>query len=101
MDLVKLFKFLKHECNTSEDLTIQSTSAVSYYTCCCFKKNLNFFFKFWRAFFRFFARKKNYFKMAPAETKRQDYLSWDDYFMGVAFLSAMRSKDPRTQVGAW
>jgi deoxycytidylate deaminase len=32
--------------------------------------------------------------------KREDYLSWDDYFMGVAFLSAMRSKDPSTQVGA-
>ncbi|KUF98559.1 E3 ubiquitin ligase complex SCF subunit scon-3 [Phytophthora nicotianae] len=24
--------------------------------------------------------------------KRSDYLSWDDYFMSVAFLSAMRSK---------
>lgn len=33
-------------------------------------------------------------------TKREDYISWDDYFMGVAFLSAMRSKDPSTQVGA-
>eukprot|EP00581_Thalassiosira_minuscula_P001663 CAMPEP_0183740674 /NCGR_PEP_ID=MMETSP0737-20130205/60215_1 /TAXON_ID=385413 /ORGANISM="Thalassiosira miniscula, Strain CCMP1093" /LENGTH=421 /DNA_ID=CAMNT_0025975801 /DNA_START=168 /DNA_END=1430 /DNA_ORIENTATION=- len=32
--------------------------------------------------------------------KRADYLSWDDYFMGVAFLSAQRSKDPNTQVGA-
>ncbi|KAE8901279.1 hypothetical protein PF005_g25883 [Phytophthora fragariae] len=32
--------------------------------------------------------------------KRSDYLSWDDYFMSVAFLSAMRSKDPSTQVGA-
>ncbi|OQR89571.1 deoxycytidylate deaminase [Thraustotheca clavata] len=32
--------------------------------------------------------------------KRTDYLSWDDYFMSVAFLSAMRSKDPSTQVGA-
>ena len=33
-------------------------------------------------------------------TKRQDYISWDEYFMGVAMLSAMRSKDPNTQVGA-
>ncbi|CAB1117972.1 unnamed protein product [Ectocarpus sp. CCAP 1310/34] len=33
--------------------------------------------------------------------KRIDYLVWDDYFMSVAFLSAMRSKDPSTQVGAW
>jgi len=32
--------------------------------------------------------------------KRTDYLSWDDYFMGVALLSAQRSKDPNTQVGA-
>ena len=32
--------------------------------------------------------------------KRSDYLSWDEYFMGVAALSGMRSKDPNTQVGA-
>jgi dCMP deaminase len=32
--------------------------------------------------------------------KRQDYLSWDEYFMGLAMLSSMRSKDPSTQVGA-
>ena len=32
--------------------------------------------------------------------KRMDYLSWDEYFMGVAMLSAQRSKDPSTQVGA-
>ncbi len=32
--------------------------------------------------------------------KRGDYLSWDEYFMGVALLSAQRSKDPGTQVGA-
>ncbi|MDE3252344.1 MAG: dCMP deaminase family protein [Bacteroidota bacterium] len=32
--------------------------------------------------------------------KRQDYISWDAYFMGVALLSARRSKDPNTQVGA-
>lgn len=32
--------------------------------------------------------------------KRQDYLSWDEYFMGIAALSALRSKDPSTQVGA-
>lgn len=34
------------------------------------------------------------------EGKRQDYITWDEYFMGVAMLSAMRSKDPNTQVGA-
>lgn len=32
--------------------------------------------------------------------KREEYLSWDEYFMGIAMLSAMRSKDPSTQVGA-
>ena len=32
--------------------------------------------------------------------KRKDYISWDEYFMGVAILSGMRSKDPNTQVGA-
>ena len=33
-------------------------------------------------------------------SKSKDYISWDEYFMGVAMLSAMRSKDPNTQVGA-
>lgn len=37
---------------------------------------------------------------AALSTKRTDYLAWDDYFMSVARLSAMRSKDPSTQVGA-
>lgn len=32
--------------------------------------------------------------------KRKDYLNWDHYFMAIAKLSAMRSKDPSTQVGA-
>ncbi len=32
--------------------------------------------------------------------KRQVYISWDEYFMGVALLAAQRSKDPSTQVGA-
>ena len=32
--------------------------------------------------------------------KRTDYISWDEYFMGGAILSGMRSKDPSTQVGA-
>ncbi|WP_064610087.1 deoxycytidylate deaminase [Streptobacillus moniliformis] len=32
--------------------------------------------------------------------KRTTFLSWDEYFMGIAFLSANRSKDPVTQVGA-
>ncbi len=32
--------------------------------------------------------------------KRKDYINWDQYFMGIALLSAKRSKDPHTQVGA-
>ena len=32
--------------------------------------------------------------------KREGYISWDEYFMGIALLSANRSKDPNTQVGA-
>ncbi|MDD2970963.1 MAG: dCMP deaminase family protein [Lachnospiraceae bacterium] len=32
--------------------------------------------------------------------KREDYISWDEYFMGVSKLSGLRSKDPHTQVGA-
>ena len=34
------------------------------------------------------------------QKKREDYIGWDTYFMGVAMLSAQRSKDPNTQVGA-
>lgn len=33
-------------------------------------------------------------------SKREGYISWDDYFMAIAFLSARRSKDPNRQVGA-
>ena len=32
--------------------------------------------------------------------KKQDYLKWDEYFMGISLLSAERSKDPSTSVGA-
>ncbi len=32
--------------------------------------------------------------------KRNNYISWDEYFMGISKLSGMRSKDPHTQVGA-
>ena len=34
------------------------------------------------------------------EKHREDYLNWEEYFMGIALLSAQRSKDPSTQVGA-
>merc|ERR1719334_2408634 len=37
---------------------------------------------------------------AQAVTARKDYLPWTEYFLSVAMLSAMRSKDPSTQVGA-
>lgn len=36
----------------------------------------------------------------PSNNKRKSYIDWEDYFMALAFLSAKRSKDPRTQVGA-
>ena len=32
-------------------------------------------------------------------SKRSDYISWDEYFMGIALLASQRSKDPNTQVG--
>ena len=32
--------------------------------------------------------------------KREEYLSWNDYFMQLAILSSKRSKDPSSQVGA-
>jgi dCMP deaminase len=35
-----------------------------------------------------------------ATKKREGYISWDEYFMGVSLISAERSKDPNTQVGA-
>ena len=38
--------------------------------------------------------------MEKINKQRKDYLSWEEYFMGIAKLSAMRSKDPNTQVGA-
>ncbi len=41
-------------------------------------------------------KKKNNLQL----NKRAHYISWDEYFMGVALLSARRSKDPNTQVGA-
>ena len=44
----------------------------------------------------FFNKMKGMKKME----KRKGYISWDEYFMAIAKLSAMRSKDPNTQVGA-
>lgn len=38
--------------------------------------------------------------MKPINKQRKSYLTWDEYFMGVAYLSSLRSKDPSTQVGA-
>jgi len=32
--------------------------------------------------------------------KREDYITWDQMFMGVALTAAQRSKDPSSQVGA-
>jgi dCMP deaminase len=41
-----------------------------------------------------------YDPVVTGSTKRTDNLSWDDYFMAMSFLTAQRSKDPNTQVGA-
>lgn len=38
--------------------------------------------------------------MKEINKQRKDYLTWDEYFMAIAKLSSMRSKDPSTQVGA-
>ena len=38
--------------------------------------------------------------MKKLNKQNKDYLSWDEYFMGIAVLSTMRSKDPNTRVGA-
>ena len=38
--------------------------------------------------------------MNEINKQRKDYLTWDEYFMGIACWSALRSKDPSTQVGA-
>ena len=45
-----------------------------------------------------FTEWKNKYKIINKQ--RKDYLSWDEYFMAIAKLSALRSKDPNTQVGA-
>ena len=39
------------------------------------------------------------YEEAAVSDKRKDYINWDEYFMGVAKLSGLRSKDPNTQVG--
>ena len=41
---------------------------------------------------------EGHFKETDEDKKRADYLEWSEYFMAVSFLSAMRSKDPATQV---
>lgn len=41
-----------------------------------------------------------FFILLYVSMKRKDYISWDEYFMWIALLSAQRSKDPATQVGA-
>lgn len=38
--------------------------------------------------------------MKKINKQRKDYLNWDEYFIAIARLSSMRSKDPSTQVGA-
>ena len=56
------------------------------------KKGLNFCDLMWN--------EAKYDVLSVKVRKKQDYLSWDDYFMSMAFLTSQRSKDPNTQVGA-
>ena len=37
--------------------------------------------------------------MSYTGQKRTNYISWDEYFMGIAMMSSHRSKDPNSQVG--
>ncbi|VDM44726.1 unnamed protein product [Toxocara canis] len=48
----------------------------------------------------FVFRRTKTFNERRKEGKREQYLSWEEYFMAVACLAAQRSKDPVTQVGA-
>ncbi len=45
-------------------------------------------------------KKKDTARRHEMSGKRKDYISWDEYFMSVAVLSSLRSKDPNTRVGA-
>lgn len=45
-------------------------------------------------------RKLKTVKREKMTMNSNNYISWDEYFMGVAKLSALRSKDPNTKVGA-
>ena len=49
-------------------------------------------------FFEIIELKRDF--MGQIIKKRPDYISWDEYFMGVAKLASLRSKDPNSQVGA-
>lgn len=45
-------------------------------------------------------KEANFDPAKSGPSHRTDYISWDDYFIAMAFLTAQRSKDPNTQVGA-
>lgn len=82
------------EVNTShgsvEDATVHSSVATSQDDSPSISKNYR---DLW-------IQEASWDPMESKVKKRQNYLSWDDYFTAVAFLSARRSKDPNTQVGA-
>ena len=49
---------------------------------------------------KFLPRSMRMVEILDETSKRQDYLSWDDYFLGIAVLSSQRSKDPKDAEGA-
>lgn len=65
-----------------------STKNAKEEDCSIFERNLQL------------VQKEANLEVPKTPTKRLDFLSWDDYFMWMAFLTAKRSKDPNTQVGA-
>jgi len=77
--------------NTSSHLEIQSTSTITTTQTSTQEQDVR----------SLMLKEAGYDIDNPSNTKkRQDYISWDDYFMAISFLSAQRSKDPQVQLGA-
>ncbi|XP_010249019.1 PREDICTED: deoxycytidylate deaminase isoform X2 [Nelumbo nucifera] len=88
----------------SRELALVSTAAVL--GAAAYAMAIRFLFNPKRDFYRIESTQNGtVVKKSPSQSpfdpsKRKGYLSWDDYFMAIAFLSAQRSKDPNRQVGA-
>ena len=53
--------------------------------------------KYYHALYKEHAEAESKSSISPAKTKKSEYLSWDNYFMALTYLSAERSPDPNTQ----